>query len=85
MSSKATLSICSDNGGNVHTLKININNTRNQQPKQPASSIPSQVQLVYHLPLHKLELYSPPQTLYHSQAQQVLCRGGHFTSVSEDN
>ena len=49
-SSKATLSTCSDNGGNIHTLKININSTRSQQPKKPAFSIPSQVQLVYHLP-----------------------------------
>ena len=57
-SSKATLSICSDNGGHVHTLKSNINNTRNQQPKHPASFLPSQVQLIYHLPIHKPELYS---------------------------
>lgn len=55
--SKAT--ICSNNGGNVHTLKISINKARNQLPKQPASSMLSQLQLVYHLLIHKPELYLP--------------------------
>lgn len=56
---KACLNTWPNNGGHVQTLKTSRNHASNQLAKEPASSTRSQLQLVYHPPVHKPELCLP--------------------------